>query len=135
MITLITPFGMLITVALLALYAAYAFWTSYTYHSWLWTSYTYHWWLHAVLGVVSLVACIGTALLRAWSQYLVYALTACFVGAWCYSVYMGAAVGFFSFFFSSPAAVAKSLAPGFALVVLSFAASWIAFRHFRRSRP
>ena len=123
MITLITPIGMLITVALLAVYAAYAFWTSHTDHSWL----------HAVLGAVAVVACIGTALLRAWSQYLVYALTGAFVGAWCYSVYVGATVGFFSFFFSSPGAVAKALAPGVALVVLSFAASWMAFKHFRRS--
>lgn len=123
--TLITPLGMLVTVALLAVYAAYAFWTSYTDQSWL----------HAVLGILSLVACVGTALLRAWSQYLVYALTVAFVVAWCYSVYLGAVVGFFSIFFSSPAAVARALAPGAALAVLSCAVSWIAFSHFRPSRP
>ena len=98
MVKLITPMGMLITVALLALYAAYAFWTAYVDKSWI----------YGFLGVLSLVACYGTAMLRAWSQYLVYLLTALFVAAWCYSVYAGAAVGFFSFFYSSQLLAARS---------------------------
>jgi hypothetical protein len=123
MVKLITPVGMLVTVALLAVYAIYSFWTAYTDQSWP----------HALLGLLTLVACVGTALLRAWSQYLVYALTAFFVGGWLYSVYVGAAVGFFSMFIGSPAAIAKSLAPGIALVILSCAASWISHNHFRAS--
>ena len=122
MVKLITPIGMLITVALLALYAAYACWTAYVDHSWT----------YGLLGVLSLVACYGTAMLRAWSQYLVYLLTTLFVAAWCYSVYSGAAVGFFNVFFSSHVLVIKALAPGLALVVLSGVANWNVFSHFRR---
>lgn len=124
MVKLVTPIGMLITVALLALYAAYALWTAYLDKSWI----------YGFLGVLSLVACYGTAMLRAWSQWLVYLLTALFIAAWCYSVYAGAAVGFFSFFFSSYLLAAKALAPGFVLVVLSCIASWNAFSHFRGVR-
>ena len=86
------------------------------------------------LGALSLVACYGTAMLRSWSQYLVYLLTVLFIAGWCYSVYAGAAVGFFSFFFSSHLLAVKALAPGFALVVLSCVASWNVFSHFRRAR-
>ena len=124
MVKLITPIGMLITVALLVLYASYAFWTAYVDRSWL----------SALLGVLPLVACFGTAMLHAWSQYLVYLLTALFIAAWCYSVYAGATVGFFSFFYSSHLLAAKALAPGAALVLLSCVASWNAFSHFRRVR-
>jgi len=123
MVKLITPMSMLITVALLAVYAAYAFWTAYIDTSWI----------YGFLGVASLVACYGTGMLRSWSQWLVYLLTALFIAAWCYSVYAGAMVGFFSFFFSSYALVVKALAPGLALVVLSGLASWNVFSHFRRA--
>jgi hypothetical protein len=123
MIKLITPIGMLITVALLALYAAYAFWTAYVDNSAL----------YGLLGLLSLVACYGTAMLRPWSQFLVYLLTALFVAVWCYSVYAGAVAGFFSFFFPSHVLVIKALAPGFALVVLSCLASWNVFNHFQLS--
>jgi preprotein translocase subunit SecY len=125
MVKLITPIGMLVTVALLAVYATYAFWTASVYKSWI----------YSLLGVLSLVACYGTAVLRAWSQWLVYLLTALFIGAWCYSVYAGASVVFFSFFFSSRLLVLKALAPGLALVALSCLASWIVFRHFSLVRP
>jgi hypothetical protein len=124
MVKLITPIGMLITVAVLVVYATYAFWTAFIDKSWP----------YALLGVLSLAACFGTAMLRAWSQYLVYLLAALFIAAWCYSVYAGAAVGFFSFFYSSPLLAAKALAPGFALVVLSCVATWNVFSHFRRAR-
>jgi len=124
MVKLITPIGMLITVALLALYAAYAFWTAHIDKSWI----------YGFLGLLSLVACYGAAMLRVWSQYLVYLLTALFIAAWCYSVYAAAAVGFFSFFFSSRLLAIKALAPGLVLVMLSCLASWNAFSHFRRAR-
>jgi hypothetical protein len=125
MVKLITPIGMLVTVALLAVYAAYAFWTAYLDRSWI----------YGLLGVVSLVACVGTAMLRSWSQYLVYLLTTLFIVGWIYSVYAVAAVGYYSFFYSSAYLLAiKSLVPGLALVLLSCAATWNAFSHFRRAR-
>ena len=124
MVKLITPVGMLITVAVLAVYAAYAFWTAYIDKSWI----------YGFLGAVSLVSCYGTAMLRAWSQYLVYALTVLFIAGWCYSVYAGAEVGFFSFFYASHLLAVKALAPGFALVVLSCVAGRNVFSHFRRAR-
>jgi hypothetical protein len=124
MVKLITPIGMLIMVALLAVYATYAFWTASVDKSWI----------YGLLGVLSLVACYGTAMLRAWSQWLVYLLTALFIGAWCYSVYAGATVGFFTFFFSSRLLAIKALAPGLVLVMLSCLASWNAFSHFSRVR-
>jgi hypothetical protein len=120
---LITPIGMLVTVALLVIYAAYAFWTAYFDKSWIYGS----------LGLLTLAACYGAAMLRAWSQYLVYLLTALFIAAWFYSVYSGAAVGYFGFFFESYLLAIKALAPGFALVLLSCVASWNTFNHFRRA--
>jgi len=123
MVKLITPIGMLITVALLATYAAYALWTAYIDESWI----------YYLLGGLAFFACYGTAMMRPWSRYLVYLLTTLFIAAWCYSVYSGAAVGYFSIFFSSSALVAKALAPGLTLVVLSGLASWNAFSHFRRT--
>jgi hypothetical protein len=124
MIKLITPFGMLITTALLAIYAAYAFWTVYTDSSWV----------YGLLGCLALAACYGAAMLRTWSQYLIYLLTALFVMAWFYSVYSGAVVGYYHFFYSSQLRAAQSLAPGLALVLLSGVVSWITFSYFRRAR-
>ena len=89
MIKLITPLGMLFTVAMMAVLAVYAFWTSHVDRSSLYFG----------LGIVSIVACVGVALLRAWSQYLVYSLSAAFVAAWFHSVYKGAAAGYFVFSF------------------------------------
>jgi hypothetical protein len=125
MVKLITPIGMLITVALLAIYAAYAFWTAYIDESWI----------YGLLGCLAIIACYGTAMLRNWSRYLVYLLTALFIAAWFYSVYSGAVVGYYDIFFSSQFLVIKALAPGFVLVLLSCGASWITFSHFRRARP
>jgi hypothetical protein len=73
-------------------------------------------------------------MLRVWSQYLVYMLTGLFIAAWCYNVYAGAAVGYFSYFLPTRAMAVKALAPGFALVVLSCVANWYTFRHFRARR-
>jgi hypothetical protein len=121
MIKLITPPGMLVTVALLAIYSAYASWTAFIEKSWI----------YAVVALISFAACVGTAFLKPWSRYPVYVLTVGFVAAWCYSVYAGVQAGFFEFFFSSPAAAAKSLAPGLALACLSLVCSYIVLRHFR----
>ena len=84
-------------------------------------------------GLVSIAACIGVALLRTWSQYLVYFLTTAFIAGWFHSVYTGATAGYFEFFFSSRLLAAKTLVPGLILVLLSGAANWIAFSHFRRA--
>jgi len=123
MIKLITPLGMLFTVALMAVFAVYAFWTAHIDKSWLYLG----------LGIVSIAACTGVALLRTWSQYLVYFLTTAFIAGWFHSVYTGATAGYFEFFFSSRLLAAKTLVPGLVLVLLSGAANWIAFSHFRRA--
>ena len=120
---LITPMGMLVTVALLAIYASYAFWTAYFDKSWI----------YGALGVLAVLACYGAAMLRPWSQYLVYLLTALFIAGWLYSVYLGAKVDYFGFFFPSSLAAIKALAPGFALVLLSGVAARITFSHFCRA--
>ncbi len=114
---------MLVTVALLAVYGAYTAWAAYVDRSWL----------HALITMVALVACVGTAVLRPWSRYLVYLLTTGFVTAWSYSVYAGYAAGFYRTFFASPLHVLRSLAPGLALVALSCACSYAVFRHYRRA--
>lgn len=117
---------MLVTVALLAVYGAYAAWTAYVDRSWL----------HALVTLVALVACVGTALLQPWSRYLVYLLTTGFLAAWSHSVYEGYVAGYFRVFFVSPLDILRSLAPGLALVVLSAACSYAVFRHYRRAaRP
>jgi hypothetical protein len=123
MIKLITPLGMLFTVALMAVFTVYALWTAHIDKSWLYLG----------LGIVSIAACIGVALLRTWSQYLVYFLTTAFIAGWLHSVYTGATAGYFEFFFSSRLLAAKTLVPGLILVLLSGAANWIAFSHFRRA--
>lgn len=119
---LITPPGMLVTVALLAIYCAYASWTAFLDRSWA----------YVLIALISLAASYGTAMLRPWSRYLVYLLTSGFVAAWCFSLYAGARAGFFEFFFASPLEAARSLAPGLFLAVLSLGCSYIVFRHFHR---
>ena len=114
---------MLVTVALLAVYGAYMSWAAYVGSSWL----------HALIALVALIACVGTAVLQPWSRYLVYLLSAGFIVSWSYSVYAGYAAGFFDFFFASPLDVLRSLAPGLALVALSAACSYAVFRHYRRA--
>lgn len=108
-IKLITPPGMLVTVALLAIYCAYSSWMASVEQSWF----------YLFVAATSLAACIGTAVLQPWSRYLVYILTTGFIAAWSHSVYAGAKAGFFVFFFSSPLRAMKSIAPGLALVALS----------------
>jgi hypothetical protein len=122
MIKLITPVGRL--VALLAIYATYA----------VWVAYTDEWLLYGLFGLLCWAACVRTALLRRRSQYLVYVLTALFVVGWFYTDHAGASIGYFRFFFESPTAAAKSLAPGVAVVVLSCIASRLTYSHFRAAR-
>jgi len=123
MAVLITPVGMLITVALLALYGAYGLWTAITERSWI----------AALTAAVAIVACVGAALVKAWSRFPVYVLTAVFIGTWAYSVYDAAAAGYFSLF--SVREILLALAPGFLLVVLSSICAFIVYRQFRVVPP
>ena len=117
-----TPLGMLLTVALLAIYAAYAFLTASAIRSWMFV----------LVGAVAVCACIGTAMLRPWSRYLVYVLTAGFIGNLAYSIYAGAEAGYFSFQFQTPGAAARSLVPGLVMAVLSAACCVLVYRYFSR---
>jgi hypothetical protein len=116
------PPGMLVTVALLALYGAYDAWVAIQERAWL----------PGVVAVLAIVACVGTAMLRAWSRYLVYLLTAVFVGTWIQSLYEAAAAGYFSLL--SARQIATSLAPGAFLALLSCACAWLVSRQFRARR-
>jgi hypothetical protein len=119
---LITPVGMLITTALLGLYGAYAAWVAFADHSVV----------HGIASVVSFVACVGTAMLWAWSRYLVYALTAGFVAAWAYSLYLADQAGYWSLYSANQ--IVRQLAPAAFLALLSCVCAFMVFRHFRRSR-
>lgn len=123
MIKLITPPGLLVTTALLAVYSAYAAWAAFIERSWLLAGFA----------VVAVAACLGTALMRPWSRYPVYLLTTAFCGAWLLSVYDGIRVGYFEFAYSSPLEVARALVPGLLLVTLSAVCSYLVFRHFHRA--
>lgn len=120
---LTTPIGILITVALLALYGVYGVWTAITEVSWI----------SAIAAAVAVVACVGTALLKAWSRFLVYFLTAVFVGMWVYSIYSAAVVEYFSLF--SAREIGLSLAPGLLLILVSCFCAYAVFKHFRKSPP
>ena len=121
MIELITPPGMLLTTAMLAIYAAYAFLIGRIEKSG---------WLLAA-GFVAVVATYGVAMLRAWSRYLVYLLTAGFLLKLGLSIRDGITSGFFGFFFDAPAAVLKSLAPSLVMALLSGICCYLVYRHFR----
>jgi hypothetical protein len=121
-IQLITPVGLLLTVALLAIYSAYAFMIGTIERSELLIAG----------GVVAVIASYGTAMMRPWSQYLVYGLAAGFVVKWLHSIYYARSAGYFSFAFSSWTELFRSLAPGLVLVVLSGACSYLVFRHFHK---
>jgi hypothetical protein len=120
---LVTPVSILITVALLALYGSYAVWVAITQQSVA----------SGVAGVLAIVACIGAALLKPWSRYIVYVLGAAAVGTWAWSLYAAAAAGYFGYF--SGAQIARSLAPGGFLVLLSCYCTYAVFRQFRARRP
>ena len=91
MIKLITPISLLITVALLAIYSAYAFMIGSIEKS------------EPLLacGVAAVVASYGTAMMRPWSQYLVYGLSAGFILKWLHSIYYAKSAGYFDLAFSS----------------------------------
>ncbi len=121
MIKLITPPGMLLTVALLVIYAAYAFLIGAIEESWL----------LLFGGVVALIAGYGTAMLRPWSRYLVYTLAGGFIGKLGWSIHAGARAGYFGFQFGSAHEMARSLTPSLLMVVLSCACCVLVYRHYR----
>jgi hypothetical protein len=120
MIKLITPPGMLLTVALLVIYSVYAFLIGSIEESLILIAG----------GVLSVIASYGTAMLRPWSQHLVYGLTMGLVGKLGLSIYQGITSGFFDFQFGSDRAALYSLLPSMAIVLLSCLCCLLVFRHF-----
>ncbi|MGH8206828.1 MAG: hypothetical protein ACRETK_08630, partial [Steroidobacteraceae bacterium] len=116
-----TPMRMLITVALLAVYCALACWIAITQRSWAF----------GVVTIVAVVACIGTAMLRPWSRFLVYLLTAALVVTWLHSLYVAYDAGVFRLF--SPRQNMRLLAPDGVLMLLSCYCSYAVFRQFVRT--
>jgi hypothetical protein len=122
MIKLITPPGMLLTVALLAIYSAYAFLIGSIEDSWP----------LQIGALVSIAASYGVAMLRPWSQYLVYALAAGFIGKLGLSIVAAVRSGFFSFQFGSTREIVWSLLPSLLMTMLSILCCALVFRHFHR---
>lgn len=121
MIKLITPLGMLVTVALLVIYSLYALRIGLLEDSWILSA----------AGGLSIAAAYGTAMLRPWSQYLVYLLTAGFVGKLVYSILAAIRAGFFDFYFATTLQVVWSLTPGAVMALISCVCALMVFRHFR----
>ena len=120
MIKLITPPGILVTVALLVIYSVYAFSIGAIEGSFV----------LAAGGVMSLIASIGAALLMPWSRHLVYLLAAGFIGKLTLSIIDATRVGFFDFQFDSGMAAVCSLGPSLAMVLLSCLCCLIVHRQF-----
>ena len=120
MIKLITPPGMLLTVALLVIYSLYAFLIGSIEKSWMLLAG----------GVVAIVASYGTAMMRPWSRYLVYLLTIGFVMKLGNSFYEAYRAGFFGFQFGSVREVVWSLTPSVLMTLLSLLCCTIVYRQF-----
>ena len=124
MFRLITPLGLLVTTALLAIFAAAAAQVARIEHSLP----------LAAVAAVAVTASVGTVFMKPWSRYLVHLITLAYTIKWCWSVYDGYRSGYFDFQFgNSTLSAVRSLLPGFALVVLSALCSWLVNRHFIRS--
>ena len=124
MIKLITPPGLLVTVALLAIFSAYAFLIGSIEKSWILTTG----------GFLAVVATYGVAMMRPWSRYLVYLLTLGFLAKIGLSIYEGVVSGFFGFQFGSSREIARSLLPTLLMALLSVACCAFVFRHFRPAK-
>lgn len=124
MIKLITPPGMLLTVALLAIYCVYAFLIGTIEKSWVLMT----------AGVVAVVATYGVAMLKPWSRYLVYVLTAGFCAKLGLSIREGINSGFFSFQFRAPGQMVRSMLPTLLMAVLSGVCCALVYRYFAGSR-
>lgn len=125
MIKLITPPGLLLATALLAIYAIAAGRIAYLEESPL----------LAAAAVLSAIACCGTALMKRWSRYLVYLLAIGFALKWCWSIYAAYRIGYFDFRFGGFAwRSLRPMVPGFVMVVLSGICAWVVRRSFERMR-
>ena len=112
---------MLITTALLAVYAGVALWDAVAVK---------RWWLIAV-AVLAAFGGVGAARLRPWSQFIVYLLTAALMGVIGYSLYAAHAAA--DLFHSAPQLEpARSLAPELALLAVSLFCSYAVLRQFRK---
>lgn len=118
---LITPPGMLFTTALLVIYATYAFLIGSIEDS------------VPLLagGLVAAVATYGTAMVRPWSRWLVYLLTAGVIAKLGLSIYQAQRAGFFTFQFGNSTEIGRSLAPSLVMALLGVAGSVIVHRQFR----
>lgn len=117
---LITPPGMLLTTALLVIYATYAFMIGSIEDSWPLLAG----------GVVAVVATYGVAMVRPWSRYLVYLLTAGFLAKLGSSIYAGIVSGFFGFQFGSLGAIARALTSSLLMALLSGVCCVLVFKQF-----
>jgi hypothetical protein len=123
LIKLITPPGMLLTVAMLVIYSVYAFLIGSIEDSWP----------LQVGGIVSIIASYGVAMLRPWSRYLVYGLTAGFIGKLGWSVVDAVRSGFFGFQFGSTGELVRSLLPSLLMTLLSILCCVLVYRNSRLS--
>jgi hypothetical protein len=124
-VKLITPVSLLIATALLAIYTAFAFQIALIERSWP----------LAVAGAIATVACIATALMKPWSQYLVYLVTVGFVGKWGWSIFDSIRSGYFGIQFGSSRTAILSVAPSLLMAGLSCICAWLVYRHFHSLRP
>lgn len=119
---LITPPGLLLTTALLAIYSVYAFMIGSIEDS-----------TPLLVGcALSVAATYGVAMMRPWSRYLVYALTAGFFSKLGLSIFSGWRSGFFSYQFDSVREIVVSLLPTAGMAALSMLCCWLVYCHFSR---
>ena len=111
---------MLLTVALLFIYCVYAFLIGWIEKSWILLAG----------GLVAVIATYGVAMVRPWSRYLVYALTAGFFAKLGVSIYDGVRSGFFGFQFDSTVQVARSILPTLLMALLSGVCCTLVYKHF-----
>jgi hypothetical protein len=120
MFQLVTPPGMLFTTALLTIYGTYAFLIGTIERS-----------LPLQLGgVVSVVAIYGTAMVLAWSAYLVYLLTAGFILKLGSSIHEAHRAGFFELQFGTTGDIAWSLVPSLLMAMLGIVCCVIVRKQF-----
>jgi hypothetical protein len=111
---------MLITVAVLALYAALACWQMVAFHIWI----------EAAFALVAAVAAVSAALMRPWSRYPVYLLSIALTAFWIVSIRTSYARGYFRTY--PLAHVLASLLPETLLVLLLGYCSYAVYRQFQR---
>ena len=124
MIRLITPPGILFSVALLAIYAVYGYLLGTTERSW-----------PLLAGAaLSAVAAVGLAMLKPWARYPVYLLTLGFIAKLAHSIYEGFNSGYYSFQFGTAEGIAYSMLPSLIMVILALICCWLVNRRFTMQR-